>query len=492
MTKEPLLGETSSSPSSNPISSSLRLLYVAHFLARWDARLWEFSVGLYMIALWPNSLLLPAVYGAMESASISFFGSFIGQWVQKLPYHQALRIWLLTQNFAFITAGCTVYSLIMFPSLSSSTFVLLLMLTNISGAIGVLSTLAGTILIEREWAVVISEAHPETSLESINSTLRRIDLTCKLLAPVASGFIISFVSIKASALALAIWNSVAVWIEYWLFTYVFKNIPALCETGRRKSDPDEQSSLIKTDPEEPISLISENILPKDVPFIGAWRLYLQQDVVLPGVALALLYFTVLSFGTLMTSKLEWEGIPAFVIGIARGISATIGIAATVVYPIMHSYILTLRSGLWSVWCQWACLLGCVVSIWVPNGLLSAYLLMAGVATSRLGLWMFDLSVIQQMQDHVPESDRCIVGGVQNSLQSTMELLSYLMGIIVSNPEDFWKLNLVSFLGVTVSGIIYSFYLYRVRKHLIHFEKMTLLTKIMASLPERCPVSVSSG
>lgn len=29
--------------------------------------------------------------------------------------------------------------------------------------------------------------------------------------------------------------------------------------------------------------------------------------------------------------------------------------------------------------------------------MSAYMLMGGVATSRLGLWMFDLAVIQQMQ-----------------------------------------------------------------------------------------------
>lgn len=47
--------------------------------------------------------------------------------------------------------------------------------------------------------------------------------------------------------------------------------------------------------------------------------------------------------------------------------------------------------------QWTCLLLCVASIFVQNSLLSAYLLMAGVATSRLGLWTFDLSVIQQMQ-----------------------------------------------------------------------------------------------
>lgn len=56
--------------------------------------------------------------------------------------------------------------------------------------------------------------------------------------------------------------------------------------------------------------------------------------------------------------------------------------------------------MYAVRVQWSCLLLCVASIWVQNNLLSAYMLMAGVATSRLGLWMFDLSVIQQMQVHM--------------------------------------------------------------------------------------------
>lgn len=38
------------------------------------------------------------------------------------------------------------------------------------------------------------------------------------------------------------------------------------------------------------------------------------------------------------------------------------------------------------------------------------------------------------QDQVPEFDRCIVGGVQNSLQSSMDLMGYVMGIIISNPQ----------------------------------------------------------
>lgn len=53
----------------------------------------------------------------------------------------------------------------------------------------------------------------------------------------------------------------------------------------------------------------------------------------------------------MTATLEWKGIPAYVIGIARGVSAIIGIAATVVYPIVHSRISTVRTGLWSIWSQ---------------------------------------------------------------------------------------------------------------------------------------------
>ncbi|KAK2437391.1 iron regulated [Trifolium repens] len=97
-----------------------------------------------------------------------------------------------------------------------------------------------------------------------------------------------------------------------------------------------------------------------------------------------------SFGTLMTTTLEWEGIPAYVIGIARGISAVIGIAATVVYPMLQHHISAIRTGLWSIWSQ----------------------------------------------NLVPESDRLIVGGVQSSLQSFMDLLAYVMAIIISDPQAY--------------------------------------------------------
>ncbi|WCJ37167.1 Solute carrier family 40 member 1 [Euphorbia peplus] len=204
------LQEEEAETCSNQDSSLIKCLYMGHFLARWDARMWEFSVGLYMITLWPDSLILAAIYGPIESTSIAFFGPFVGHWVDNLSYIQVLRIWLVTQNVSFIMARCAVVVLISFSSLiltNSTMFISVVILINISGAVGVLSTLAGTILIKREWVVVMSEGKPPGVLTNMNSIIRRIDLTCKLLAPVVSGLLISFVSVKASAMASAIWNT---------------------------------------------------------------------------------------------------------------------------------------------------------------------------------------------------------------------------------------------------------------------------------------------
>lgn len=69
-------------------------------------------------------------------------------------YWQVLQLWLVTQNLSFVIAGATVVVLLVYSSLkftNFSAFILLVLIINICGGIGVLSTLAGTILIEREW-----------------------------------------------------------------------------------------------------------------------------------------------------------------------------------------------------------------------------------------------------------------------------------------------------------------------------------------------------
>ncbi|KAG7574092.1 MFS transporter superfamily [Arabidopsis suecica] len=348
-------------------------------------------------------------------------------------------------------------------------------------------------------AVVMSEGHPPAVLTRMNSVIRGIDLSSKLLSPVITGLIISFVSLKASAITFAAWATITAWVEYWLFIFVYSGVPAIARSNERRILRSRTKQVEGTDAPVSVSIApgTEEGSTGNPPsrtgiwkildrvskssFVGAWRIYFNQEVVLPGVSLALLFFTVLSFGTLMTATLQWVGIPTYIIGIGRGISATVGLAATFVYPLMQSRLSTLRTGLWSFWSQWSCLLVCVGSIWVKKDKLASYMLMAGVAASRLGLWMFDLSVIQQMQDLVSESDRCVVGGVQNSLQSALDLMAYLLGIIVSNPKDFWILTLISFSTVSLAGMLYTIHLYRIRNHIFHFEKIPLLNKCLFKL-----------
>lgn len=157
--------------------------------------------------------------------------------------------------------------------------------------------------------MVISEGESPEVLTKMNSIIRRIDLTCKLLAPVITGFIISFVSLKASAMTLALWNVITIWIEYWLFTSVYEGIPALRESSQRRitrnlpsNDPGSSTTTQESFlPHEGGTAATVNNswgqkminLVSNAPCVDAWSAYLRQEVVLPGVALALLFFTVL-------------------------------------------------------------------------------------------------------------------------------------------------------------------------------------------------------
>lgn len=69
-------------------------------------------------------------------------------------YEQVLQLWLLSQNLSFAVAGGAVVAILMYADLMTANyaaFISLLVLINISGAVAVLSTLVGTILVEREW-----------------------------------------------------------------------------------------------------------------------------------------------------------------------------------------------------------------------------------------------------------------------------------------------------------------------------------------------------
>lgn len=68
---------------------------------------------------------------------------------------------------------------------------------------------------------------------------------------------------------------------------------------------------------------------------GGWVTYFKQSVWPAALALALLYFTVLSLGLLMTAYLKWQGMSEAVLSLYRGAGAISGLLATVAFPPIH-------------------------------------------------------------------------------------------------------------------------------------------------------------
>eukprot|EP01018_Ginkgo_biloba_P000359 Gb_09599 [translate_table: standard] len=164
---------------------------------------------------------------------------------------------------------------------------------------------------ENKMVVVISEGQSADLLTQMNAVMRRIDLSCKLLAPVAVGFIMSYISVTASAIFLVLWNILSIGLEYWLLSSVYYAVPTLNLKTRRDRSKEKPSS--EEPPDRDASTIhlagkEENVLVKDklemiswqrkllqrclhIPTVEAWVVYIQQDVMLAGLALAMLYFT---------------------------------------------------------------------------------------------------------------------------------------------------------------------------------------------------------
>jgi hypothetical protein len=78
---------------------------------------------------------------------------------------------------------------------------------------------------------------------------------------------------------------------------------------------------------------------------SGWVAYFQQTTLLPGLALALLYLTVLSLGFLMTSFLAWQGMSEAAISLFRSAGALSGLMATVVFhPLQERGVSLLGAG----------------------------------------------------------------------------------------------------------------------------------------------------
>eukprot|EP00980_Cylindrotheca_fusiformis_P017913 scaffold5684_cov71-Cylindrotheca_fusiformis.AAC.2 len=208
------------------------------------------------------------------------------------------------------------------------------------------------------------------------------------------------------------------------------------------------------------------------------QVYASQTMAWAGLGLALLYFNVLTFSGMMTAYLVSCGMSKFTIGIWRGISSIVGLLGTFVFSQSQSRLhLDLETtAFWSLIWEFGWLTLSLSSIWVNNdnnnndnggssstnqnnATLAATLLIAGVLPSRIGLWVYDISVTQLFQQTVAPNVRGQVGGTQMSLNAFFEFLPFVLGMIYSDVNDFWILIVGGYLSVGLAIVLYTFGVY---------------------------------
>lgn len=227
--------------------------------------MWGFGVGLFLVNIASNSLQLPAIYGLSASITIFFMGAVIGDWVDNTPRLKAAVLSLGLQNAFVVLCAGGVYAFLWFEQeiktgeesqwllpLCQGGIILLAILAQ-------LASLARQIAVERDWIVQICGKDTDM-LATMTASLRRIDQGTLILAPIATGQVMTFAGLENGAIFIAAWNVGSWFLEYILMRKVYDTVPTLrTKKGLSQADAQpENKNQPEVDGEEEEEMNAEN------------------------------------------------------------------------------------------------------------------------------------------------------------------------------------------------------------------------------------------
>lgn len=131
----------------------------------------------------------------------------------------------------------------------------------------------------------------------MNSVMRTIDLTTSILSPIIVGQMMSYGGTVWSAVFIVGWNILSVTIEYYLLSSIYKQMPSLEKKNGLAGIMDNESSNIPNgvhghaEKNQNCSKVTGRL----TELRNSWRDYFNHYIRNAGLALALLYMTVLGF-----------------------------------------------------------------------------------------------------------------------------------------------------------------------------------------------------
>lgn len=441
-------------------------LYVSHTLSTWNARTFEFGAVIFLATIFPQTLFYTSLYALFRSAAAAILSSWLGGLVDRTHRLTTVRQSIVWQRLS-VAISCLLLQALLQGD-SSRPITLSLFLSSVALAcLEKLAFIVNTVSVERDWVIVISESL-KLERQDLNSAMRRIDLVCKLVAPLCVSLVDSY------STKLAIWfvfgqNALSVIFEYFAIAQVFSAIP---ELGHRKDSHNDNDISTSAYPSQDHATSQALNLSFFHPTLTPWKEYILNPAFLASFSLSLLYLTVLSFASQMTTYLLSLGFTSFHVSVMRLVAVSLELTSTCAAPLLMRRIGPVRSGLWFINEQLIAVLLAIAlfSTVEPRTKFAGAVLASGVALSRIGLWGFDLCVQFLVQEDAPEHSRGSFSAIEAALQNFFELISFAVTMIFHRPDQFGIAVFISVGALALSASCFAAFVRKKRGHLLHTSR----------------------
>ncbi|TVY26526.1 Solute carrier family 40 member [Lachnellula hyalina] len=508
-------------------------LYTSHFLSTGNIR----TYIIFTAATYPDTLIASSIRGIVRTLASICFASIVGRWVDHAPHRlKTLSSTISVNRISVISASAlwffmvrsrsaTQGSLQSTSSITQAMFGLILFLEVLES----LSASGNMLSMERDFVVTAADPDGQSyDLTHLNSVMRRIDLICKLIAPILISVIVSATSVQIGVFVVGA-MSTASWV-----------VELLC--AKRVWDLNPRLRVLKT-----IEIgVSNTVSPSLPPSSSRHKIsqalrrygqdfenYFSSEVWIPSMSLSFLHISVLTYSATFMTFLLNAGFSLDLITIARAAGSVVEISSTVVTPIGIHYLSKTkgrgrirgvvtranedsedsgvgllerfpeqqtatetgleRLGLWGISWQLLNLVPVVFALWslspdttttttlsaivsrilgpIASQPLLAFTLFFFLSISRLGLWIFDLTTQQLTQTMNPTSQRSSFTGVEYSFVSLFGLAQHIVAIVLHRPEQFKWIALMSLGATAISTVAHAGWVWKMRGHLVHWDRI---------------------
>jgi iron-regulated transporter 1 len=206
---------------------SAAFIYISYFFAAWGDRMWEFAAIIFLLDLFPGTLLPSSLLGLAETGAGILGSTVIGAYIDRTNRLTVVRQSVVAQNLSITAAGVLFFiALRNTDSWSSSTMWWVFGGLSLCACVARWASAMNKISLHKDWLVVV--AHGDSTVQSrLNASMRRVDLMCSVLAPLAIGLVSSLTSSAVACMAISVWSAASFVIEWYVNGWVYAHVPAL-------------------------------------------------------------------------------------------------------------------------------------------------------------------------------------------------------------------------------------------------------------------------